>query len=606
MEFQTDHTVRLATDTEYENLYKWCLQEFDVNGNQVGRDLIPWQWSLDFRVSNLQYFFNLGSEGGSYSSFIDNDEAAEDEDTPEELPKVKTSEVIFADLTPSLSGWCQTTYSMLGTNREIKVIQLRVDKYKEDKCYLWGSVSFTTEIDFRDETTDDIIQIYLHLTPDKFDRLTSLVNTRIVNVASLRLSGVSGFYSEWSPGISTSYVKVLTGSHKDHKLEIPESCEINPPHLGNVSEFELQLGNSQSIAAEETDEAGSADAAWVAVKADEAISSVSEDYFEEERKDSGEEDDDLPRNDDHWTEETATAAASGSTTVTERVKLLKQSRKHELHRQMLRDASIYATKNKMPPHRLDDLSHDIGSFLSDLEIAFQKGNWLDYEGNAEALTKHYQRAWQLWRHQQFDFKAIKKGEVPYIDRYSLAHAVESYLKLPIKNRNIDRMLVDALVAAELFAFAEQMLHAPALLKDLSTSPLVRSHPLWRFVKSRAISFIFLVVIPIGLLVGSVKLFDIQEAWPLFVGSGFAGLWCLGFLVGLLALPSIWISESRKKKKVSDLLDAMNIVYTEIGGGNIVSAKYIRERLIKTTDKGAIWPSELYPLLDDIIERSGTM
>ena len=49
---------------------------------------------------------------------------------------------------------------------------------------------------------------------------------------------------------------------------------------------------------------------------------------------------------------------------------------------------------------------------------------------------------------------------------------------------------------------------------------------------------------------------------------------------------------------------MNAVYTEIGGGVIVSAKYVRERLMNTTEKGAIWPSEVFPLLDDIIDRDG--
>ena len=50
--------------------------------------------------------------------------------------------------------------------------------------------------------------------------------------------------------------------------------------------------------------------------------------------------------------------------------------------------------------------------------------------------------------------------MPYIDRSSLADAVESYLKLPIRNRSIDRMLVDALVAAEVIAYAKETLHVP--------------------------------------------------------------------------------------------------------------------------------------------------
>jgi len=46
--------------------------------------------------------------------------------------------------------------------------------------------------------------------------------------------------------------------------------------------------------------------------------------------------------------------------------------------------------------------------------------------------------------------------------------------------------------------------------------------------------------------------------------------------------------------------------TEIGSGTVVSARHIRERLDKTTDQGAVWPSEVFALLDDIIERGGVM
>ena len=167
------------------------------------------------------------------------------------------------------------------------------------------------------------------------------------------------------------------------------------------------------------------------------------------------------------------------------------------------------------------------------------------------------------------------------------------------------MLVDALVAAELYAYSEQMLHIPAFLRDLSTSPFARNHPLWQFVKGHALTLVFIVAIPIGGLVALVKIFDFQGIWPLWVSLEVIGIWGLLFLIGLVALPSFWASESQSKKKVINLLDAMNSVYTEIDG-HIISAKHIRERLTNTTDKGAIWPSEVFPLLDDIIDRDGVM
>ena len=73
---------------------------------------------------------------------------------------------------------------------------------------------------------------------------------------------------------------------------------------------------------------------------------------------------------------------------------------------MLRDASIYAVKNKMSQEDLDELAYEIRSFLDDLEYAFQEDNGYDKD-DAKATTEFYQRSWQLGRHQRLDFGTIK-------------------------------------------------------------------------------------------------------------------------------------------------------------------------------------------------------
>ena len=62
-----------------------------------------------------------------------------------------------------------------------------------------------------------------------------------VDAAVLYVKRVAGFYSDWSPGISTSSVKVLTKYEKDHPVEVPEGCEIAPPRLGDVDKVSLTL-----------------------------------------------------------------------------------------------------------------------------------------------------------------------------------------------------------------------------------------------------------------------------------------------------------------------------------------------------------------------------
>ena len=62
MDYHTDYLVKLTTETEHSSLYNWCLREFNSDGEQVGRDLIPWSWSLEFDVTNLRYAYGLKYE----------------------------------------------------------------------------------------------------------------------------------------------------------------------------------------------------------------------------------------------------------------------------------------------------------------------------------------------------------------------------------------------------------------------------------------------------------------------------------------------------------------------------------------------------------------
>ena len=101
-------------------------------------------------------------------------------------------------------------------------------------------MSYTTEIDFRDETTDDVVEIYLSLAPNRFNRLVELIKDRRADIVQIRLGRVSGFYSEWSPSISTKNIKILTAL-EDMKIIFPNNCEITPPRLGDVGEFNISI-----------------------------------------------------------------------------------------------------------------------------------------------------------------------------------------------------------------------------------------------------------------------------------------------------------------------------------------------------------------------------
>jgi hypothetical protein len=129
---------------------------------------------------------------------------------------------------------------MFGTRRAISEFGLFIYKATEgeDRCSLWGSISYTSELDFEDVTEQDGVQIYIHLSAEKFERLLKFVTFPRPTGAEVRLKGVAGFYSEWSPSIRTDSIKILANS-QDQGLENPERLSFDPPVLGHVEEFEL-------------------------------------------------------------------------------------------------------------------------------------------------------------------------------------------------------------------------------------------------------------------------------------------------------------------------------------------------------------------------------
>lgn len=235
MEHHTDRRVILSTDSEYKSLYSWSLQELDAEGQKIGLDQIPWAWTLYFTATELALSDTLT---------IEPDYRGEDGTQS----NVRDRQNIRAKLAPG-DPWDRSrsrypTFSMLGTDRTISNFQLFIERLEGDedkeRSTVWGSVSYTFDLDFQDETSGDEIIFQLYVRPETFARYAAKVSAGEVDEAVLQISHVDGFYSDWSPGISTDDVKVLT-SHKEHAVEVPESCDLVPPRLGKVGEVELHL-----------------------------------------------------------------------------------------------------------------------------------------------------------------------------------------------------------------------------------------------------------------------------------------------------------------------------------------------------------------------------
>jgi hypothetical protein len=227
MEYNLDNRVVLSTKREHKNLYPWSIKEYDKSGKQIGGDQIPWDWSLNFEAVELARSLEIREDG-----------------LVGEESKINVSERLYGKLLPSVQSREAGYYSMFGTQRQIKQFHLfifRATSSEKESCYVWGSASYTSDLDFEDVTEPDCLQINVSLSSEKFDQVMDFVKSpHGATGVAIRLSGVSGFYSDWSPSIRTDSIKVLANT-QDQKLENPENLAVDPPTLGHVQNFQISV-----------------------------------------------------------------------------------------------------------------------------------------------------------------------------------------------------------------------------------------------------------------------------------------------------------------------------------------------------------------------------
>jgi hypothetical protein len=76
--------------------------------------------------------------------------------------------------------------------------------------------------------------------PETFARYGAKIAHGLVDEMTLNVGSVAGFYSEWSPSISTSNVKVLTRG-SEQKIILSPGHQIEPPRLGHVGAAKLYI-----------------------------------------------------------------------------------------------------------------------------------------------------------------------------------------------------------------------------------------------------------------------------------------------------------------------------------------------------------------------------
>ena len=243
MKYHLDQRVVLNTQSPHPSLYSSFLQELGDDGQPVGRNLIPWRGNQYFEATELSLVISGGIKP-DYGSDAGN------------AVKTHASTIISAALVPERDrrGMLlnpQTEYSMVGTDRWDVAFRLVIrpptEDYPDPACRVWGSPAYTLDLDFRECVQPDEVVFDLTVPQAIFDRYVEMIGGSAVLSGQLQVSGVSGFYSDWSPSISTDRVKVLTADQENHPVEVPEDADFAPSRLGQVWDACFDLSQKGSL-----------------------------------------------------------------------------------------------------------------------------------------------------------------------------------------------------------------------------------------------------------------------------------------------------------------------------------------------------------------------
>jgi len=253
--YELNRTIKLNNDSKYSSLYNWSLQEYDSNGDKVGLEFITQQiGSIYLNVEKLTYIDSFKRSGYDVKS-----------------SEFSESEHIYGELTPNdpyVPSWRQNTFSMFGTDREIKHFGITIYRTddgqlgdtrsrlagkkglidsKKEGCDLVSFIGSKEDgdLDIEPHEAEDSLYISVYLNEERFNKIVQHIKDGI-RVRHISIAHADGFYNAWTPSIHLEDIKVLSDSttfEKDapyiQQVETAKKCDITPPRVGEVYGFDM-------------------------------------------------------------------------------------------------------------------------------------------------------------------------------------------------------------------------------------------------------------------------------------------------------------------------------------------------------------------------------
>jgi hypothetical protein len=269
MNHELNRTIKLNDDSEFSPLYSWSLEEFDSEDNKVEEGFIPMQiGSVYLSVERLVYYNSIeGSKYGQESSGFQ-----ESEHIQGELKTLKQHS--------QLRQPTSNTFSMFGTDREIKDFAISIYKTdngdtgkgmsfsgkkidsKKENAYFSASIGWQDDedLDLPAHSAEDSLFINVFLKEEKFNKILKYINDG-VNAKFMRIGHTDGFYNKWTPSIHLEDIKILSDDKSFEKdepylqqVEIPKECDITPPRLGRLYDFNIHFSIESNISVDDNNE----------------------------------------------------------------------------------------------------------------------------------------------------------------------------------------------------------------------------------------------------------------------------------------------------------------------------------------------------------------
>lgn len=204
---------------------------------------------------------------------------------------------------------------------------------------------------------------------------------------------------------------------------------------------------------------------------------------------------------------------------------------------------------------------------------------------------------KIWEHEDRPVQLVKENKIPKLDRTEIELLVSDYIDTGFKCQALDRVLVDVVVAIELYAFSDEMINEETIGLYPNRSPLKQSNVIFSTLLTTVVCCLLL-----GGLLWLAMVFD--QTWVHWTTGIIAVLIALTAGWDLVTLPLRWFHQRRAQKNVFELINGMNGVYAELNSDGAISADRILREVDRVAVLGVVWPSPLFVLLEDIKKRTG--